>query len=435
MSDKFDGFSWSLHRLLNRVMFCTCAILVLAFWACASDVLHWRGEGHRGEYPGSGLLKVWPEDGPPVLWKASGIGAGYSSPIVVKGRVYFTGVRENKDSKSEMVSCLDARDGKILWQREYGKPWTGQYPASRCTPTFSDGEIFVSSGSGDVAKLAADSGKLLWSLNAMEVFHGSFGGWGIAESLLVDERAVYFTPGGKQTTIVALDRRDGKTLWQSKSLGEKTSYVSPTEIRHGGLRQIIAATTNYVFGVDPATGNIVWSSPFGKILDAGRKIQRYDIIANSLVYRDGRLFLSNGYHHGSMMLRLNANASGVEVLWSNLDLCSQHHGFVWLNDRIFGMSHPTRNWTCLDANTGKTLFSGKVPQVGLAQVISADGMLYIYDAERGNMILAKPEPSGFSEVSRFPVRDGQQQHWCHPIIANGVLFLRRGDVALAWNLK
>ena len=431
MRNRFDGSVLGL----TRVWTCNCFIFVFVSAANAGDVLHWRGDGRRGEYPESGLLKVWPEGGPPVLWKATGIGAGYSSPIVIKGRVYFTGVREEGGNNIETVSCLDASNGKILWQTGYGKPWTGQYPASRCTPTFSNGEIFVSSGSGDVAKLAADSGQLLWSFNAMQRFQGMFGGWGIAESLLVDERAVYFTPGGKQTTLVALDRRDGKTLWQSKSLGEKTSYVSPTEIRHGGIRQIIAATTHYVFGVDPATGNIVWSSPFGKILDAGRKIQRYDIIANSLVYRDGRLFLSNGYNQGSMMFQLNDDASGVEVLWSNLDLCSQHHGFVWINNWIFGTSHTTRKWTCLNANTGKTLFSGKVPQLGLGQIITADGMLYIYDADRGNMILAKPDPAGFSEVSRFPIRDGQQQHWCHPVIANGALYLRHGDAALAWKLK
>jgi outer membrane protein assembly factor BamB len=424
-----------MHRFVDKKAFSLLCLLLVALVSNAADVLHWRGDGHQGVYPENGLLKTWPETGPEVLWKATGIGAGYSSPIIVKGRVYFTGIRDEGGNQAETVTCLDASDGKILWQTGYGKPWTGQYPASRCTPTFSNGEIFVSSGSGDVAKLAADSGKLLWSFNAMERFQGSFGGWGIAESLLVDERAVYFTPGGKQTTIVALDRRDGKTLWQSKALGEKTSYVSPTEICHGGIRQIVAATTNYVFGVDPATGNMVWSSPFGKILDAGRQIKRYDIIANSLVYRDGRLFLSNGYNQGSMMFQLNDDASDVEVLWTNLDLCSQHHAFVWINNWIFGTSHPTRKWTCLDANTGQTMFSDKVPQLGLGQVISADGMIYIYDAERGNMILAKPEPTGFSEVSRFPIRDGQQQHWCHPVIANGNLYLRHGDAALTWKLK
>jgi len=435
VSHSNEAFLLKFHLSFYRVLFCTCAIPFFLSKAGGADVLQWRGEGHRGEYPESELLKVWPAEGPTVLWKASNIGAGYSSPIVVKNRAYFTGVRESDGSKVETVSCLDINDGKILWQTGYGQPWSGQYPASRSTASFSAGELFVSSGSGEVAKLAADTGKLLWKINAIETFQGAVGSWGIAESLLVDEQAVYFTPGGKQTTMVAFDRHDGKTLWQSKSLGDKTSYVSPTEINHKGIRQIIGATTNYVFGVDPATGNIVWNCPFAKILDAGRKINRYDIIANSLIYRSGRLFLSNGYNHGSMMFQLNADASAVKVLWSNQDLCSQHHGFVWLNHWIFSTSHTSRNWTCLDADTGKTLFLAKVPQLGLGQIITADNMLYIYDADRGNMILAKPDPSAFSEISRFPIRDGQQQHWCHPIIANGVLYLRHGDAALAWALK
>lgn len=431
-------YKFSVNTAGNTLLGLLAGLLLLLCAAPQSggaEVLHWRGEGHRGEYPEQGLLQSWPADGLTAVWKTAGLGEGYSSPILVAGKVYFTGAQESEGQKTEVLSCLDAADGKLLWQTQFGQPWKGQYPASRCTPSFSAGEIFVSSGSGEVAKLSAETGQLQWKIDAMQTFQGVPGGWGIAESLLVDDRAVYFTPGGKITTMVALDRRNGQTLWQSKSLGEKTSYVSPTVIHHNGIRQIIGATTNYVFGVNPDDGSFAWSCHFAEILDAGRKIKRYDIIANSLLYRDGRLFLSNGYHHGSMMFQLNQNASAVEVLWTNLDLCSQHHAFVWYQDWIFGTSHPTRKWTCLEATTGKTLFSEKVPQVGLGQVISADGRLYVYDADRGNLILAKPDPTGFQEVSRFPIRDGQQQHWCHPIIVNGMLLLRHGDVGLAYRLK
>ena len=418
-----------------RLTFGLSLTLVLVNHAVAEDVTQWRGTGHRGVYKETGLLKTWPGDGPPMLWKTSGIGAGYSSPTIVNGKIYFTGIKDAGGGKVEFMSCLDAAKGKILWQTEYGSPWVRQYPAARTTPTVSDGEVFAISGNGEVAKFNAETGALLWKVDAKKTFGGTNGSWGTAESPLVDDRAVYFTPGGSQTTMVALDRKNGRTLWKTKSLNDKASYVTPTPIRYNDVRQIIGATTNYVFGVNPANGDMVWSVNFAKILDAGRTIKRYDILVNSLVHRDGKLFLSNGYNHGSMMFQLNKNATKAEVLWTNQDLCSQHHGFVWLDDFIFGTSHGSRKWTCINAKTGKTVFSQRLNGVGQGQVIAADGLIYVYDSERGNVILVKPNPSSFDEVSRFPIRDGQQEHWCHPVIANSTLYLRHGDVALTYNLK
>ena len=409
--------------------------LALTNPAAAEDVSQWRGTGHRGVYKETGLRKTWPDNGPPMLWKTAGVGAGYSSPVTANGKIYFTGIEDEDGRKVEFMTCLDAAKGQIVWQTAYGSPWSRDYPAARSTPSVSDGEVFAISGSGEVAKLNAETGALLWKVNAKKTFGGVTGGWGTAESPLVDDQAVYFTPGGPQTTLVALDRKNGRTLWKTKSLGDKASYVTPTVIRHNNVRQIVGATTNYVFGVNPANGDLAWSINFAKILDAGRTIKRYDILVNSLVHRDGKLFLSNGYNHGSMMFQLNADASKVEVLWTNQDLCSQHHGFVWLGDFIFGTSHTSRKWTCINAKTGKTVASERVNGVGLGQVVAADDMIYVYDAERGNVILVKPDPRAFAEVARFPIRDGQQQHWCHPVIANGVLYLRHGDVALAFDLK
>jgi len=333
-----------------------------------------------------------------------------------------------------MLSCLNRDTGAVLWQSDYGQAWSKDYPGSRSTPTFSKGEIFAISGSGEVAKLDAASGTLLWKVNAKQLYKGVNGGWGSAESPLVDDRAVYFTAGGSQTTMVALNRLDGSALWQSRSFNDKASYVSPTEIIHNGQRQIVGATTNMLFGIKPESGELAWSCNFGQILDGGRTIKRYDIIANSIVYRDGRLLLSNGYGHGTAMFKLNDDASAVETLWTNVDLSSQHHGFVWLGDVIYGASH-NRKWTCVDAATGRTLFSERVPQLGQAQVIAVDGRLLVYDSERGNVILAKAETGALAEICRFVIRDGEQQHWCHPVVAGGVLYLRRGDVAMAYDLK
>ena len=172
-----------------RLTFGLSLTLVLVNHAVAEDVTQWRGTGHRGVYKETGLLKTWPGDGPPMLWKTSGIGAGYSSPTIVNGKIYFTGIKDAGGGKVEFMSCLDAAKGKILWQTEYGSPWVRQYPAARTTPTVSDGEVFAISGNGEVAKFNAETGALLWKVDAKKTFGGTNGSWGTAESPLVDDRA------------------------------------------------------------------------------------------------------------------------------------------------------------------------------------------------------------------------------------------------------
>ena len=423
-----------MSRSVGKSILGAALVLAVARGVAADDVPYWRGQGHHGIYAEQGTRSTWPEGGPAQQWKTPGVGAGYSSPVVVGRRVYVTGYKERDGQRVEMLSCLDRDTGGVLWQSDYGQAWSKDYPSSRSTPTFSKGEIFAISGAGEVAKLDAASGALLWKVNAKKLYKGVNGGWGSAESPLVDDRAVYFTAGGALTTMVALNRLDGSALWQSRSFNDKASYVSPTEIIHNGQRQIVGATTNMLFGIKPESGELAWSCNFAQILDGGRTIKRYDIIANSIVYRDGRLLLSNGYGHGTAMFKLNDDANAVETLWTNQDLCSQHHGFVWLGNVIYGASH-NRKWTCVDAATGRTLFSQRVPQLGQAQVIAVDGRLLVYDSERGNVILAKAETGALAEICRFAIRDGEQQHWCHPVVAGGVLYLRRGDVAMAYDLK
>lgn len=423
-----------LSRPIADGFFATGLLLATVRGVGAADVPFWRGQGHHGIYTEQGTRSTWPEGGPAQQWKTPGIGAGYSSPAVVGRRVYFTGYKERDGQRLEVLSCLDRETGAVLWQSDCGQAWSKDYPGSRCTPTVSKDEVFVISGSGEVAKFAAGSGELLWKVNAKQQYKGVNGNWGTAESPLVDDRAVYFTAGGSQTSMVALNRQDGAALWQSRSLNDKASYVSPTEIVHNGQRQIVGATTNMLFGIKPDSGELAWSCNFAQILDGGRTIKRYDIIANSIVYRDGRLLLSNGYGHGTAMFKLNDDAGAVETLWTNLDLCSQHHGFVWLDNVIYGASH-NRKWSCVDATTGKTLFSEQVPQLGQAQVIAVDGRLLIYDSGRGNVILAQAAAGAPVESARFAISDGEQQHWCHPVVAGGVLYLRRGDVAMAYDLK
>lgn len=404
--------------------------------AQGADVTQFRGEGHMGAYPDTGLLKSWPENGPKRLWTATGIGAGYSSVTAVGDFLYTTGVEQKESNRRiEMMTALDKK-GERKWQTVYGNAWGGQYPNVRTTPTFRDGALYAISGSGEVVKLEPSSGKILWKVDAKGQYGGKPGRWGTAESPAVDDRAVYCTVGGDETTVVALSVKDGSLIWKSPALHDPSTYVSPTLITHRGVRQLLGATTNFLFGIDPETGKIVWQVNVKDELDSGRNIRRWGIIANSLVYLDGKILMSNGYNQGGMMLELDETASAVKILWKNFDMCSQHHGFVVLDDKLYETTHNAPKFACIDLKTGKTIFAGQKENVRQAQIITADGLLYLYDNARGNVILAKPVPEqGFEEISRFQITDGANEHWCHPVIADKVLYIRRGDTLMAFDLK
>jgi len=404
--------------------------------AHGADVTQFRGEGHMGAYPDTGLLKSWPENGPKRLWTKTGIGFGYSSVTVVGDFLYTTGVERKEDNKLiEKMTALDKK-GERKWQTVYGNAWSGQYPNVRTTPTFRDGALYAISGSGEVVKIEASSGKILWKVDAKGQYGGMQGRWGTAESPAVDDRAVYCTVGGDETTVVALSVKDGSLIWKSPTLNDPSSYVSPTLITHRGVRQLLGATTNFLFGIDPADGKIVWRVNIKDELDSGRNIRRWGIVANSLVYLDGNILMSNGYNQGGLMLELNETASAVKILWKNFDMCSQHHGFVILDDKLYETTHNAPKFACIDLKTGKTLFADQKENGRQAQIITAEGLLYLYDNARGNVILAKPVPEkGFEEISRFQITDGTNEHWCHPVIADKVLYIRRGDTLMAFDLK
>ena len=118
----------------------------------------WRGPERNGIYPENGLLKQWPADGPALKWEVFDAGKGYSSPVVVDDRVYITGM---SDDQSQEIFSAYTLDGKKLYSVPYSKPWDGQYPETRTTPTIDNGKAYLISGAGQVVCLSIANGKIL----------------------------------------------------------------------------------------------------------------------------------------------------------------------------------------------------------------------------------------------------------------------------------
>lgn len=396
------------------------AILLMAgALAQAEDWPWWRGKARDGISRETGLLSSWPEGGPPVRWQVEGLGKGYASVAVVDGVVYTTGM----EGGAGIAFAIDA-EGNLLWRQAYGPEWKKSYPGSRSTPTYADGKLYIFSGQGRLVCLAAADGAEVWAVDTAARFGARNINWGIAESVLIAGKRVICTPGGAQGSVVALDRQNGEVVWVADGHGEKSAYCSPLLVQQGETRLVVTMTAKSIIGLDGLTGKVLWRHPHET---------KYDVHAVTPVFADGLLYCSSGYGSGGVMLRLAADGKSVTELWRDKTLDCHHGGVVYMGGHIYGSGHKNGGkWVCLEAATGTVKYTAS--GVGKGSIIAADGMLYCY-GERGKLGLVKADPSQHRVVSQFKVNFGSGEHWAHPALSGGVLYVRRGHTLVAYDIK
>ena len=403
------------------------AAVLFSINAMSQSVIEWRGVGRTGIYPEPGLLKEWPVNGPGLLWSVTNLPMGYSSVSIANNTLFVTGRKDSFD----IVSAIDV-NGTLKWQTSYGRSWNQSFPESRCTPTIDNGKLYLTSGLGDIACIDASNGKIIWSMKASEKFEGSFGMWGIAESPLIIGNKLIYTPGGKMTTMVALDKTNGNLIWKSESLNDNPAYVSPILIQFGEKQQIINVSESYIYGVSPDDGKLLWKFDYLRYSNSGNG----DINTNSPLYHNGGIFVSNGYNHCGILLKLAPDGNSVSVAWSSTVLDTHHGGYLRIGDYIYGsnwLNNGMGNWVCLDWNSGKTMYETEWFNKG--PIISDGEMLYCQEEKKGNFALVKVDPGKFVVSSMFKIPLGTGPYWAHPVICNGVLYIRHGNALMAYDVK
>jgi hypothetical protein len=403
------------------------ALLISGDIAYTQQVYGWRNTDRSGIYHESGLLKSWPPSGPSLLWESEGIGTGFSSVTVTGDAVYITGRRGDND-----VLTAFSQDGKKKWEVSYGKSSDSNYPDSRCTPTVATGKIFLVSGQGDMVCVSTD-GKTLWSVNFYQKYEGVHPRFGISESPLVVDNIVIGTPGGNKAAMVAFSTETGNVVWETSPLNNPTHYVNPLLIEYGGKKMIITLSVDYIFAVDAKTGKLIWKFNYAaENSDPGIRKNH----TNTPVFRDGFLFVASGYDHISVKLKLSPDGSTPQIVWKNSDIDPHVGGTVLIGNNIYGSTWETNSfgkWICVDWTTGKTLWLADWYNKG--SVISADGMLYIFEEKTGHVGLVKPGNQKMEVISEFVVSKGSGPYWSHPVIDKGRLFIRHGDYLAVYSVK
>ncbi len=405
----------------------TIILLLLTVWQAESQLVQWRGPNRDGIFTETGLLKSWPEDGPQLILEVEKIGKGWSSPIFADNMIYVTGMIDTLD----YLSAVDMQ-GNIKWQVPYGRSWNKSFPDTRATPVVEDNRIYVQSGTGRVACFERETGKEIWAVEVDKDFECEYHIWGNSETPLIVDNKIICTPGGPKTSVVALDKMTGKLIWETKSLGGPRAYASPVLFNFNGKRYVLAVIGTDLLAVIPETGEIKWSY---KYHNPAKWDQNGLIWANTPVFKDDRIFLSMGYDYNAKMLKVAPDGNSVSEAFTDTIFDNHHHGLILYNGYLYGsnwINNNKGNWVCMDWQTGKIMWEQTWDSKGA--VVMADGMLYVYN-EKGNVGLIEPSPEGFKLVSEFKITKGAGTHWAHPLIADGKLFLRHGDVLMVYNIK
>ena len=400
------------------------------------DWPQWQGPDRSATSKEQGLLKEWPKDGPPLAWTAKDLGGGDSAPSVAGGRIFGMSIRD----KDEVVWALSEKDGKELWAVRIGPAQSQRMPQSRegpgCTPTVDGERLYVLGMGGELACLQVKDGKIVWHLDAAREFGARAPMWSYRESPLVDGDKVVCTPGGKEATIVAVDKKTGKTLWKSKVPGNPgAAYASVIAIEAAGQRQYVQLTQKALVGIAATDGKFLW---------------RYDAPANrpgincsTPLSLGDTVFAASAYGAGGGLVKLTKDGDGgvkaEEVYFTNK--MQNHHGGMILHDGyLYGANGGNEggNLVCLDFKTGEVQWNERSrgrSGVRKGSVALADGRIY-YRVEDGTMLLIEPSAKQYVERGRFSQPDrSSSPAWAHPVIANGKLYVRDQGVLFCYDVK
>ncbi len=412
-----------LSNLINivymfRYLFLTLTVL-MAIGSTNAQVTRWRGPQGNGIYPDKNLLKEWPADGPAMIWHFDELGKGFSSPVFAHDRIYLTGTVNDQG----FIYVL-SMDGKLISKFPYGKEFVESWPGARSSVTIAGDLLYMESGYGSLFCMDPKDGSIKWKKEFLTDFDGKNITWGFTETVLIDKDVLYCTPGGQVNNVMALNRMTGATIWSSTGKQELSAYCSPLLMDFPARKLLVTMTANSIIGLDAKDGKLLWSHP---------QTNEYAVHANTPVYADGGLLCFSGYGQGGPKLRLSADGSSVTQEWFAKTFDSRMGGAVYVDGYVYGSGdNAGKEWQCLDWKTGERKYAST--EVAKGVVIYADGMLYGY-TQRGDLFMAKATPAEFKVAGKVAVTLGSDQHWAHPVINNGLLYVRHGSALIAYKIN
>ena len=367
---------------------------------------------------GTIAARNWPPSGPPEVWRTPTPG-GFSSFVVAGDRVFTLVTRD----RSETCIALDAGTGKELWARELGK---GEYDGGgnagaddnkggdgpRCTPSVSDGRVYVYDAHMVLSAMEAGTGELLWRQDIPADHGGREIRWQNATCPLVGERLVFVAGGGRDRSLLAFDKVDGKIAWSSGD--ERMTHATPVLARIHGREQVVFLVQSGLIAVDPGDGEELWRAPYTYRTSS----------AASPVVHENLVYVSAGYGVGVFEIEKKGPRLEARNVWHRRNELMNHWSTPVCKDGfLYGMfsfkKYGNGPLKCVDMRTGEVAWSqdgfgpGNCIRVG-------DDLLALSD--RGELVLVAADPARYREIARADILKGKV--WSSPSYADGQLYAR-----------
>jgi outer membrane protein assembly factor BamB len=383
----------------------------------AEDWPEFRGPTGQGHSTATKLPLEWDKD-KNIAWKQTIPGLGWSSPVVVGGRVYLTTAVAGKKGQEQSLRalCLDAANGKILWDNEVfaqdadAPKIQGKNSHASPTPLIADKRLYVHFGHQGTACLDLD-GKVLWTNRDQKYapVHGNGG-----TPILADDALIFSCDGFDKRFVVALDKNTGKELWKTPRSVKPLkgfSFCTPLLITVKDKKQVISPGSGAVVAYDPANGKEIWKVRYG---------EGYSVIPRP-VFGHGLVFVCTGYDRPSLLaIRPDGEGDVTEshVVWTLRKDVPHTPSLLLVENELYLVSDRGVA-SCLDAKTGEQHWQKRLGGDFSASPLYADGKLYFLSEDGVGTVLKAGKQ--FEQLAR---NEMDERTYASYAVSDGALFLR-----------
>ena len=377
--------------------------------------------------PDEQLADTWPAAGPQEVWRRP-VGSGYAGVAVVDGKAFLF----HRIDDQEITEALDAATGEVIWKANHPtrfRPQVGDGDGPLCTPTVSNDKVITFGTQGMLTCLNAHTGKIMWQHRTHEEFDAGEGYFGSGSSPLVIDNHVVVNVGGRNGAgVVGFDLATGAVVW--KTTDEPSSYAAPSSVMLGKKQHVIVITRYQCLLIDPATGAIGWSFPFGM---RGPTVNAATPITWSDQANGHHLLVTASYGIGSVCATFTKTE--VTPRWSGTDsLASQYCTPILREGHLYCIDGrddgPPGAMTCIDITTGKAVW--REENFGYGNLLAADNKVLAVKTN-GDIALLNVSPQGMTVLGQSQPLPGTIR--ALPTLAHGRLFVRNDDTLICLDIS
>jgi outer membrane protein assembly factor BamB len=409
-----------MKNLKHMVSFASGLIFIaFSIRTPAQDWPQWRGPNRDDKVPDFTPPKTWPQE-LHQQWKVT-VGQADASPALAGGKLYvFTRQEDN-----EVVQCLDAATGKELWNYKYevlaiNGPAARQHAGPRSSPTVAEGKVITLGVRGVLSCLDAADGKLVWQKKDI---HGWPKFFTAMSPLVVNSLCIAQLGDENDGVIIAYDLSTGDEKW--KWSGDGTAYASPVVMSIGDTKLIIAQTDKRVVAINAADGKLVWEAPF-----QGSGMGGYNA-ATPII--EGQTIIYTGAGRGAIAVQLEKQRGTFtgKQLWANTEVSPRFCSPVLKDGLLFGLSEKA-GFYCINAKTGQTAWNEPdAKRGGFGSILDAGSEL-IALTPKSHLIVFQPSDKAYTEVANIKVADTDT--YAQPVLAGNKLFIEDANSVTLWTL-